>query len=58
MLFAAARLMRTPHAPLARGFATSRSLLFKSKVWDNVDEAVKVVKNNDVILAGGFGLCG
>ncbi|KLT42156.1 3-oxoacid CoA-transferase [Cutaneotrichosporon oleaginosum] len=57
-MFAAARIMRTPHAPLVRGFATSRSVLFKSKFWPSVDEAVKVVKNGDVILAGGFGLCG
>lgn len=56
MLFAAARFMRTP--PLARGFASSKSLLFKSKVWASVDDAVKVVKNDDVVLAGGFGLCG
>ncbi|KAH8106778.1 3-oxoacid CoA-transferase [Cristinia sonorae] len=30
----------------------------KSKVWDSVDEAVKVVKSGDTLLSGGFGLCG
>ena len=25
----------------------------KSKVWDSVDEAVKVVKSGDVLLSGG-----
>ncbi|KAA1471078.1 3-oxoacid CoA-transferase [Dentipellis sp. KUC8613] len=28
------------------------------KVWDSVDEAVKDVKSGDVLLSGGFGLCG
>ncbi|TFY83242.1 hypothetical protein EWM64_g772 [Hericium alpestre] len=28
------------------------------KVWDSVDEAVKDVKTGDVLLSGGFGLCG
>ncbi|KAI0748319.1 3-oxoacid CoA-transferase [Daedaleopsis nitida] len=30
----------------------------KTKVWDSVDEAVKDVKSGDIILSGGFGLCG
>lgn len=30
----------------------------KTKVWDSVDEAVKDVKSGDVLLSGGFGLCG
>ncbi|KAL6305352.1 3-oxoacid CoA-transferase [Sparassis latifolia] len=30
----------------------------KTKVWDSVDDAVKDVKSGDVLLAGGFGLCG
>ncbi|KAF8274937.1 hypothetical protein EI94DRAFT_1838035 [Lactarius quietus] len=30
----------------------------KKKVWNSVDEAVGVVKSGDVLLSGGFGLCG
>ncbi|KAI0950454.1 hypothetical protein AcV7_008914 [Taiwanofungus camphoratus] len=30
----------------------------KSKVWDSIEEAVKVVKSGDILLCGGFGLCG
>ncbi|EMD38351.1 hypothetical protein CERSUDRAFT_113511 [Gelatoporia subvermispora B] len=30
----------------------------KSKVWDSVDDAVKDVKSGDLLLSGGFGLCG
>ncbi|THG99223.1 hypothetical protein EW026_g3093 [Hermanssonia centrifuga] len=30
----------------------------KTKVWDNIDEAVKDVKSGDVLLSGGFGLSG
>ncbi|PCH38156.1 succinyl-CoA:3-ketoacid-coenzyme A transferase [Wolfiporia cocos MD-104 SS10] len=30
----------------------------KTKVWDSVDEAVKDVKSGDIVLCGGFGLCG
>ncbi|CAL1705027.1 unnamed protein product [Somion occarium] len=30
----------------------------KSKVWDSVEEAIKDVKSGDVLLSGGFGLCG
>ncbi|KDQ60681.1 hypothetical protein JAAARDRAFT_125080 [Jaapia argillacea MUCL 33604] len=30
----------------------------KTKVWDSADEAVKDVKSGDIILSGGFGLCG
>ncbi|CCM02066.1 uncharacterized protein FIBRA_04142 [Fibroporia radiculosa] len=30
----------------------------KSKVYNSVDEAVKDVKSGDVLLSGGFGLCG
>ncbi|EJU05345.1 3-oxoacid CoA-transferase [Dacryopinax primogenitus] len=29
-----------------------------SKVWDNVDDAVKDVRSGEVLLSGGFGLCG
>ncbi|GMK54261.1 hypothetical protein CspeluHIS016_0108470 [Cutaneotrichosporon spelunceum] len=56
----ASRLMRTPYA-LARGYATATTAprtTFKSKFWPSVDEAVKVLKNDDVVLVGGFGLCG
>ncbi|KAF8522262.1 3-oxoacid CoA-transferase [Hysterangium stoloniferum] len=28
------------------------------KVWDSADEAVKDVKSGDILLSGGFGLCG
>lgn len=28
------------------------------KVWDSAEEAVQAVKSGDVILSGGFGLCG
>ncbi|KAH7927093.1 3-oxoacid CoA-transferase [Leucogyrophana mollusca] len=30
----------------------------KRKVWDSVDEAVADVKSGDILLSGGFGLCG
>lgn len=30
----------------------------KTKVWDSVDEAIKDVKSGDILLSGGFGLCG
>ncbi|KAI0636777.1 3-oxoacid CoA-transferase [Trametes polyzona] len=30
----------------------------KKKVWDSVDEAIADVKSGDVLLSGGFGLCG
>ncbi|KAI0302123.1 3-oxoacid CoA-transferase, partial [Russula brevipes] len=30
----------------------------KKKVWDSVDAAVSAVKSGDVLLSGGFGLCG
>ncbi|PCH38157.1 3-oxoacid CoA-transferase [Wolfiporia cocos MD-104 SS10] len=30
----------------------------KTKVWGSADEAVKDVKSGDVLLSGGFGLCG
>ncbi|RPD66333.1 3-oxoacid CoA-transferase [Lentinus tigrinus ALCF2SS1-7] len=30
----------------------------KKKVWDSVDEAVQDVKSGDILLSGGFGLCG
>ncbi|KZT11308.1 3-oxoacid CoA-transferase [Laetiporus sulphureus 93-53] len=30
----------------------------KTKVWDSVDEAINDVKSGDVLLSGGFGLCG
>ncbi|GJE95159.1 3-oxoacid CoA-transferase [Phanerochaete sordida] len=30
----------------------------KRKVWDSVDDAIKDVKSGDVLLSGGFGLCG
>ncbi|KAI0748320.1 3-oxoacid CoA-transferase [Daedaleopsis nitida] len=30
----------------------------KKKVWDSVDEAIQDVKSGDIVLSGGFGLCG
>ncbi|KII89250.1 hypothetical protein PLICRDRAFT_109208 [Plicaturopsis crispa FD-325 SS-3] len=30
----------------------------RRKVWDSAEEAVRDVKSGDVILSGGFGLCG
>ncbi|KAH9043154.1 3-oxoacid CoA-transferase [Lactarius pseudohatsudake] len=30
----------------------------KKKVWNSADEAVSAVKSGDVLLSGGFGLCG
>ncbi|KAH9945941.1 3-oxoacid CoA-transferase [Epithele typhae] len=30
----------------------------KTKVWDSVEEAIADVKSGDVLLSGGFGLCG
>lgn len=40
-----------------RGFATS-SAWAKSKVYPSAAAAVDVVKSNDTLLSGGFGLCG
>ncbi|EMD38352.1 hypothetical protein CERSUDRAFT_113512 [Gelatoporia subvermispora B] len=44
----------------ARQYSTSVDLPVpnKTKVWDSADEAVKDVKSGDVLLSGGFGLCG
>ncbi|KDQ60682.1 hypothetical protein JAAARDRAFT_31661 [Jaapia argillacea MUCL 33604] len=30
----------------------------KKKVWESADEAIKGVKSGDIILSGGFGVCG
>jgi 3-oxoacid CoA-transferase len=30
----------------------------RKKVWNSLDEAVSTVKSGDVLLSGGFGLCG
>ncbi|OBZ69236.1 Succinyl-CoA:3-ketoacid coenzyme A transferase 1, mitochondrial [Grifola frondosa] len=38
----------------AAGFPGSN----KKKVWSSAEEAVKDVKSGDVLLSGGFGLCG
>ncbi|KAG6379187.1 3-oxoacid CoA-transferase [Boletus reticuloceps] len=44
---------------LSRNYAQiAAASLGKSKVWDLAEEAVKDVKTGDVILSGGFGLCG
>lgn len=45
-------------AVLCRGFASSRSVLQKSKVYASADEAVSDFKSDSTLLSGGFGLCG
>ncbi|EIN07523.1 3-oxoacid CoA-transferase [Punctularia strigosozonata HHB-11173 SS5] len=42
----------------ARTYSTPVNVPQRKKVWDSVDEAVKDVKSGDVLLSGGFGLCG
>jgi len=44
---------------LVRGFSTSALRLAPNgKVYPTAAEAVEVLKSNDILLAGGFGLCG
>ncbi|KAL1408086.1 hypothetical protein Q8F55_004886 [Vanrija albida] len=50
------QLLRT-RVLAARGFATSAACA-KSKVFPSAAAAVDVVKSNDTLLSGGFGLCG
>ena len=38
--------------------AFSTSLARSSKIYPSAAEAVKVVKSGDILLSGGFGLCG
>ncbi|EJF66032.1 3-oxoacid CoA-transferase [Dichomitus squalens] len=55
-------------APLAQSCGVDRSAYStaapeevvpkKKKVWDSVDAAVGDVKSGDIVLSGGFGLCG
>lgn len=54
----ATRPLFAAHAALAaRGFASSAALS-KSKVYGSAAEAVEAVKPGDIVLSGGFGLCG
>ncbi|TCD63293.1 hypothetical protein EIP91_005705 [Steccherinum ochraceum] len=48
-----AALLRRPYS-----IVTDVPIPRKSKVWDNVHEAIADVKSGDVVLSGGFGLCG
>ncbi|TCD70973.1 hypothetical protein EIP91_000881 [Steccherinum ochraceum] len=48
-----AALLKRPYSVV-----TDAPIPKKSKVWDNVHEAVADVKSGDVVLSGGFGLCG
>jgi 3-oxoacid CoA-transferase len=56
-----ARLHRSAKVSLAqtavRGFASS-SAVRASKVYASADAAVEAVKSGDIVLSGGFGLCG
>ncbi|KAH9981219.1 hypothetical protein BGW80DRAFT_1269113 [Lactifluus volemus] len=61
MLFRTWLLRRNLRASLpAVHFARVRaySIAKRKKVWESVDEAVNVVNSGDVLLSGGFGLCG
>ncbi|THG99222.1 hypothetical protein EW026_g3092 [Hermanssonia centrifuga] len=54
---------RTSPAPVVVAWrlystATDDVVPNKRKVWDSVDEAIKDIKSGDVLLSGGFGLCG
>ncbi|KAI0673026.1 3-oxoacid CoA-transferase [Trametes maxima] len=51
------------HGHAGRAYSTSAAAAEdpvprKKKVWDSVDEAIAEVKSGDVLLSGGFGLCG
>jgi 3-oxoacid CoA-transferase len=56
-----ARLHRSVKVSLAqtavRGFASS-SVARASKVYPSAEAAVEAVKSGDIVLSGGFGLCG
>ena len=53
------RLLPSTTRQLARRcYATAGSRPKSHKVYDNVDEAVADVKSGDILLSGGFGLCG
>lgn len=56
--FASRRLTNTTSRILARGFASSIARSQVNKVYATAAEAVKAVKSDDIVLAGGFGLCG
>lgn len=48
-----------PSRTLARRFSCSALRAApKGKVYPSAAEAVEVVKSNDILLTGGFGLCG
>ncbi|PSR94052.1 hypothetical protein PHLCEN_2v4480 [Hermanssonia centrifuga] len=58
-----ARKVRTSPAPVVIAWRLYSTLPDdvvpnKRKVWDSVDEAIKDIKSGDVLLSGGFGLCG
>ncbi|KAI0928659.1 hypothetical protein AcW1_005841 [Taiwanofungus camphoratus] len=61
---AALRICHTPAAVIVRlkirqyGTAVELPVPNKRKVWGSADEAVNDVKSGDVLLSGGFGLCG
>jgi 3-oxoacid CoA-transferase len=48
-----------PSRALTRGFSSSvLRAAPNGKVYPSAAEAVEVVKSNDILLTGGFGLCG
>lgn len=56
-----AALPRRTRLNLARGYASAVGVGARPKsrkVYDSADEAVRDVKSGDILLSGGFGLCG
>ncbi|KZT56429.1 3-oxoacid CoA-transferase [Calocera cornea HHB12733] len=53
-------LRRLAIVPGVRHYSTPVELAVPkaSKVWDSVDDAIKDVKSGQILLSGGFGLCG
>lgn len=55
------RLLPSTRQLARRQYATALNVGSRPKshkVYDNVDEAVADVKSGDILLSGGFGLCG
>lgn len=51
------RISRSVRINLARGFASSAARS-ATKVYPSAAAAVEAVKTGDIVLSGGFGLCG
>ncbi|KAH9966748.1 3-oxoacid CoA-transferase [Russula dissimulans] len=47
-----------PVVRIVRAYTVRADPQAPKKVWDSVDAAVRAVKSGDVLLSGGFGLCG